>query len=330
MDAAYEGQWNVNIVRLDALRQNIPAWIGENIVRDYNAIVHALQVASHDENMVHFRIPDSELKPRVVSVQMGSRRSPGRTNYSKDNYCDSGLFERQVQGLWSYIQRTDPQKRKEASAGLESGDSPMNLASKCNEKVTVERHDNSRYENVPALVSREMIFIPDAKIPIEPNDAILRQLPSGIVERLVVTDPGFYAPLRTVPAHYQVKYRREGQKPAGSPGYHIHLSGDNSRVNINSIDNSANTVSNQLLDFTALAAELAKLRSVLLERAQSAEHYTAIGAIASAETETKSGDASRVKKALSALGTAGRWVLDTSKEIGVPVVVELLKAQIPH
>jgi hypothetical protein len=41
MDAAYEGQWNVNIVRLDALRQNIPAWIGENIVRDYNAIVHA-------------------------------------------------------------------------------------------------------------------------------------------------------------------------------------------------------------------------------------------------------------------------------------------------
>src|SRR5712692_6046864 len=136
MDAIYEGQWNVNIVRLEALRQNIPSSIGENIVRDYNAIVHALQVASHDENMVHFRIPDSELKPRVVSVQKRGRRFPGRTNYSKDNYCDSGLFKRQIQALWDYIQRADPKKEKDAKAVLESVDSPMNLARKCNEKVT--------------------------------------------------------------------------------------------------------------------------------------------------------------------------------------------------
>jgi hypothetical protein len=328
MDAAYESQWNVNIVRLEALRQNIPSLIGENIVRDYNSIVHALQVASHDENMVHFRIPDTELKPRVVSVQMGGRRHPGRTNYSKDSYCDSGLFKRQIQALWSYIERADSQKKEEPETRPASGDSSMNLASKCNERVTVERRDNSRYENVPALVTGEMILIPDAKIPIEPQDAILRQLPSGVVERLVVTEPRFYAAVRTIPAHYQVKYRREGQKPAGSPGYHIHLSGDNPRVNINSVDNSANTVSNQSLDFTALAFELAKLRKALLERAQSPEHYTAIGAIAMAETETKSGDASNVKRALSALGSAGRWVLDTSKEIGVPIVVELLKAHI--
>jgi hypothetical protein len=174
-----------------------------------------------------------------------------------------------------------------------------------------------------------MVLIPDAKIPIEPDDAILRELPSGIVERLVVTEPGFYATIHGIPAHYQVKYRREGQKPAGSPGYHIHVSGDNSRVNINSIDNSANTISNQSYDFTALAAELATLRQALLKRAQSPEHYTAIGAIASAETETKSGDVSKVKRALSALGTAGLWALETSKEIGVSLAAELLKAQIP-
>lgn len=328
MDAAYEGQWNVNIVRLEALRQNIPSLIGENIVRDYNAIVHALQVASHDENMVHFRIPDSELKPRIVSVQRAGRRYPSRTTYSKDNDCDSGLFTRQLQTLWGYIQKTDPQKTKGPETG--DGNVDMSLLSQCNEKVTIERRDNSRYENVPALVSRGMILIPDAKIPIEPDDAILRQLPSGIVERLVVTEPGFYTTNHGISAHYQVKYRREGQKPAGSPGYHIHLNGDNSRVNINSIDNSENSITNQSLDFTELAAELAKLRKALLERAQSPEHYTAIGAIASAETETKSGDASKIKRALSALGSAGRWVLDPSKEIGVPVVVELLKGQISH
>lgn len=115
MDTAFEGQWNVNVVRLDALRQNLPLRISEDIVRDYNQIVHALQVASRDENIVHFRIPDAELKPRVVSVQVGGRRFPGRTNYSKDNYCNSGLFERQVQALWSYIQKAEPQKKNETA-----------------------------------------------------------------------------------------------------------------------------------------------------------------------------------------------------------------------
>lgn len=101
MDASYEGQWNVNLIRLEALRQNVPSLVGEDIVRDYNAIVHALQVASHDENMVHFRIPDKELKPRVVSVQRAGRRSPGRTNYSRDNYCDRDVLAsaRRIVGL---------------------------------------------------------------------------------------------------------------------------------------------------------------------------------------------------------------------------------------
>jgi hypothetical protein len=155
MHPNYEGQWNVNIVRLEALRQNIPTWIGENIVRDYNAIVHALQVASHDENIVHFRIPDAEIKPRVVSVQRAGRRSPGRINYSKDNYCDSGLFRRQIQALSDYIQKTDPQKEKERQTKI--GDVDMNLLGQCNEKVTVERQNGSRHENVPALVSKGVL-----------------------------------------------------------------------------------------------------------------------------------------------------------------------------
>ena len=118
MEIGLRGGWNVNFARLDVLRQNIPSLIDEDIVRDYNSIVHALQVASRDENMVHFRIPDTELKPRVVSIQHGSRRFPGRTNYSKENYCDNDLFERQLQGLWGYIQKTEPQKKKEAEAAL--------------------------------------------------------------------------------------------------------------------------------------------------------------------------------------------------------------------
>jgi uncharacterized protein (TIGR02391 family) len=110
MDASY----HVNLARLDALRQNLPALIDEDIVRDYNSIVHALQVAAHDENMVHFRIPQSELKPQVVSAVRGTARRPGRVNYSQDKYCDDDFFERQITALWNYIQKTDPEKNKGA------------------------------------------------------------------------------------------------------------------------------------------------------------------------------------------------------------------------
>lgn len=136
----------------------------------------------------------------------------------------------------------------------------MDFSDLCNERVTVERQDTSRFENVPAHVSRETILIPDTQIPIESGDAILRQLPSGLVERLIVVEPGFQADFYEMSAHYQIKYRREGQKPAENPGYQIHISGDNSRVNISSTDNSTNTVSNLSCDLNALAGELTRLR----------------------------------------------------------------------
>lgn len=77
----------------------------------YNAIVHSLQVASRDENIVHFRISEGELKPIVVGGVRGTARRPGRTYYSSESYCDHNYFKRQVEGLWSYIQKVDSQQR---------------------------------------------------------------------------------------------------------------------------------------------------------------------------------------------------------------------------
>src|ERR1700728_3803325 len=94
-------------------------------------------------------------------------------------------------------------------------DDDMNLFSQCNERVTVEHSDGSRQENVPARVGNDLIVIPDATLPLAPDDVILRELPSGLVERLVVTNPGFQAKFHVIPAHYQANYRREGQEPAG-------------------------------------------------------------------------------------------------------------------
>jgi hypothetical protein len=195
----------------------------------------------------------------------------------------------------------------------------------CNDIVTIERQDGTRFKRVRAQVSAKSIIIPDSNIPIEPGDAVLRALPSGVVERFIVTEPGFHAPFHTIPAHYQIKYRREGTGPAGTPGYVIQVSGENSRVNVNSVDNSSNAVNSVSVDPAILSGELQKLREALLAYARDVEHYAAIGHIASAELAAKAGDASKASKALSALGTAGKWVLDIAAGIGVPVAAEMLK-----
>jgi hypothetical protein len=75
----------------------------------------------------------------------------------------------------------------------------------------------------------------------------------------------------------------------------------------------------------SLADDLIRLREALLPQARDA---AAIGAIASAEIAAKAGDPSRVNQALSALGTAGKWVFGVAKDIGVQIAVETLKKTI--
>jgi hypothetical protein len=211
---------------------------------------------------------------------------------------------------------------------LEAGENDMNLSAKCNEKITVERQDGTRHEDVSSLVTDNMVLVPDGKIPISAGDALLRELPSGIVERLVVTSPGFHAGVHGFPPHYQIKYRHEGQGQAGTPGYAVHVSGPNSRVNIGSVDNSTNMVSYVSQNMEGLADELARLRAALLTKAQSPEDYAALGAVAGAEVAAKAGDASRVSQALSNLGSAGKWALGVAKDIGVEIAAGVLAKSI--
>lgn len=75
-------------------------------------------------------------------------------------------------------------------------------------------------------------------------------------------------------------------------------------------------------DLAKLAEELSLLRSALRARAKTPEEDKAIGAIADAEIEAKNGNGPKV---LEYLATAGKWVFDVAKEIGVKVAVEVLK-----
>ena len=102
-------QWNVALAQLDSLRKNVPTSVTQGRVEEYHAMVFALQAASGDSSLLSFRIPESEVKPIVVSVRLGSRRATGQTNYSKEKYCDAKFFKRQVEALWQYIQRAQNQ-----------------------------------------------------------------------------------------------------------------------------------------------------------------------------------------------------------------------------
>jgi hypothetical protein len=215
-------------------------------------------------------------------------------------------------------------KLTEAGFG-KHGEVGLDLKRRCNEQITLEHKDGSRRENVPSLVTGEIVLVADESVPISPGDAILRQLPSGLVERLIVADPGFHARSRTTGAHYQIRYRREDQQPANSPGHVFNVTGPNARVNVNSIDNSSNLISYVSQNMEALSGEFTRLRDALVSKAQTAEEYAAIGTVAQAELAAKGGDPSKIDKALSALGAAGKWVFDTAKDIGVEIAAETLK-----
>ena len=200
----------------------------------------------------------------------------------------------------------------------------MDLLAECREKITVERQDGTRHENVPSLVTAQTVLVPNGEIPIAAGDILLRELPSGIVERLIVLSPGFHFGGDGFESHYQIKYRHEGQEKAGTPGYVIHVSGSNSRVNVASVDSSLNTVSYVSHNMSVLAQEFARLREALISEARSPEDYAALGAVAGAEVAAKAGDPSRVMQALSTLGAAGKWVLGIAKNIGVEIAAETL------
>jgi hypothetical protein len=94
-----------------------------------------------------------------------------------------------------------------------------------------------------AAILPQNIVVFDTKIPISVGDEIRRKLPSGQDETFEVTDPTFFQEFRGTKAHYQLKYRRKGTFPHGSGGnYTFNVSGNNTRVNIASRDQSTNVV----------------------------------------------------------------------------------------
>ena len=135
--------------------------------------------------------------------------------------------------------------------------------------ITLVKKDGTRHENVKASVQTRKVYIEEVSLPVEVGDKIIRRLPSGIEETLVVKDPGFVQGPGGSLAHYEIIYEREGvPKPepqAKSVIYNV--SGPHARVNVKSVDQSINVSSAQT------GATFDQLRELLREHVADVEEH---------------------------------------------------------
>ena len=117
----------------------------------------------------------------------------------------------------------------------------MPFSSLCHDIVTLEKKNGQKFTNISASVQRNKIYIcpkDKTEYAIEVGDIISRNLPNGIIERYEVEDPGFYSSIGGIPSHYQMRVRRCEAKRGIS---NVRISaGDNSKIMVNSTDNSIN------------------------------------------------------------------------------------------
>ena len=74
--------WQLALAEFEAIRAHVPQHVSEGFVNDYHAVLDKLADAS-GENLGSFRVPASDLRPRVISIQRGSSRAPGTVNYDE-------------------------------------------------------------------------------------------------------------------------------------------------------------------------------------------------------------------------------------------------------
>jgi len=110
-DVPYDRKLTLDWAKFEAYRSNLPRSFDENEIARHHEILGMLESAT-GEDLSAFRIPDSEMKPRVVSFSFAAHRRPGQVNMSKKRYCDSKLVQQQIDGILYYIRSLQPPQDK--------------------------------------------------------------------------------------------------------------------------------------------------------------------------------------------------------------------------
>lgn len=119
----------------------------------------------------------------------------------------------------------------------------MALASLMKDKVDLLKQDGTRVSGLQASVQKGKIFT-FGSVVIEPRDLLIRTASNGAEETYEVIDPVFYEQHGGIPANYQIQVRKLGVPEAKQQVHNIvyNVSGTGARLNVNSVDNSINTI----------------------------------------------------------------------------------------
>ncbi|TAV04553.1 hypothetical protein [Rhizobium ruizarguesonis] len=183
----------------------------------------------------------------------------------------------------------------------------MAVGNLARDKVTLVKADGTVIrEGMKAQVSPGQIITFETDVQLEPGDHFIRVLPNKLAEDYVVIDPGYHAGLSVIPASYQAQVRRSDAPaaPAQTVINNItnNVHGPNSRVNINSTDNSTNSAVNVSTLRLAQLLEEVKPHIGNLPEPQRSEIVAPIDLL---EGEVRSGklNQSKVRTALTSIKT---------------------------
>jgi hypothetical protein len=121
----------------------------------------------------------------------------------------------------------------------------MGFAALMTDTVSVLKQNGETFEGIKASVQSNKIFIEGAQLFIETGDLVRRKMSNGGEETFRVLDPGFHEKFHAIPAGYQMMVVKLGVPEAARYIQNItyNVSGNNARLNQNSMDNSQNVVS---------------------------------------------------------------------------------------
>ncbi|CAM2164960.1 conserved hypothetical protein [Paraburkholderia sacchari] len=132
------------------------------------------------------------------------------------------------------------------------------------DKISIRKQNGENFDDRFATVSSDLIVYKGSAPLIESGDLIERKMSNGGTEIFRVIDPGFYEGHSAIGPHYQMKVQKlglvEAKQAVESITHNYHITGDNARINNNSIDNSTNFVNRS----PELVSQLGKLKAELL------------------------------------------------------------------
>lgn len=112
-----------------------------------------------------------------------------------------------------------------------------------NETIALHKADGQVKTGIRAHIGGDKVLIDDVAVKIEPGDTLVRLLPNGVKEELIVVDPGFNQGLgMEIPPHFQVRVQKSWMEKTKPQAVTYNVTGPNARVNLHSHDHSTNAV----------------------------------------------------------------------------------------